>query len=265
MFVIDNEPKVRQQLTERPEKSSPTGRVAAYQPDSELVRRSQAFIEVLKQVDRVSTSDSPVLLIGGPGTVKELVASAIHHCSNRRDQPFVAVNCALISHEPIEAGLFEQADGGTLFLDQITETNSMFQEQLLHALQTGEIGRVGSGEPRKVDIRVIAACNRNLEQDVTAGKFRSDLYYRLSPATIVLPLVCGEPEKAETPVNDDWVTLSEIEGRYVARVLEHTRGNKQAAARLLSIDRKTLDRMIKRHQLVSHYTRGERAKVVRTA
>ena len=264
MLVVEDERTEREQLIERPHRSSPTGRGAAYQSDIELLRRSQAFIEVLKQVDRVSTSDLPVLLIGESGTVRELIASAIHHCSNRRDQPFLAVSCAAISSESIEA-LFGQAEGGSIFLDQITETSSTFQEKLLHALQTGEIGRGASDEPRKVDVRIIAAGNRNLEQDVVAGKLRSDLFYRLKAATIVLPPLHDELEKSETGVNDDWVTLSEIEGRYVARVLEHTRGNKQAAARVLSVDRKTLDRMIKRHHIISQHTRGERAKVFRTA
>ncbi len=254
MLFVDDELKVREQLPERPQRSSPTGRGAACQSDKGLVRRSQAFIEVLKQVDRVSTSNLPVLLIGEPGTVKELVASAIHHCSNRRDQPFVAVDCAAISHEPIDAELFAQADGGSIFLDHITETSATFQQNLLHALQTVE------GEPRRVDVRVIAAADLDLEQDVAAGKFRSDLFYYLNAATIVLPPLHDEPEAR---VKEDWVTLSEIEGRYVARVLEYTRGNKQAAARVLSVDRKTLDRMIKRHHLVSHYARGDRAKVFR--
>lgn len=264
MFVVDNEEREREQLTERPQRSSPTGREAAYQSDVELMRRSQAFIEVFKEVDRISTSNSPVLVIGESGTAKVLVASAIHHCSNRRDQPFLVVNCAVISSESIET-LLGQADGGSIFLDQITETSSTFQEKLLHALQSGDIGRGASDEPRRVDVRVIAAGNRDVERDVAAGKLRSDLFYRLNTATIVLPSLCDESNKSETRDNDDWVTLSEIEGRYVARVLEHTRGNKQAAARLLSVDRKTLDRMIKRHHIISQHTRGERAKVFRTA
>jgi DNA-binding NtrC family response regulator len=263
VLVVDEEPKVREQLPERPQKSSPTGRGAAYQSDIGLLRRSQAFIEVLKQVDRVSTSNSPVLLIGEPGTVKELLASAIHYCSNRRNQPFVAVDCAAVSHELIAAELLEQANGGTLLLDHITETNATFQQNLLHTLQTGEIPAANSDEPKTVDVRVVAAAHRNVEQDVATGKMRSDLFYHLNAATIVLPALVDDPEKSG--VDDDWVTLSEIEGRYVARVLEHTRGNKQAAARLLSVDRKTLDRMIKRHHLTSHYTRRDRAKAIGSA
>lgn len=261
MLVVDDELKVRQQSTERPQRSSPTGRGAADQSDVGLMRRSQAFVEVMKQVDRVSSNNLPVLLIGESGICKELVASAIHHSSSRRDQPFVAVNCAVISTELIEE-LFGKADGGTILLDEITETNLSFQEKLLHLLQTGE---AGAEETRRVDVRVIAASSHNVEPEVAAGKLRSDLFYRLNAATIVLPSLNDESHASETPVNDDWVTLAVIEGRYVAQVLEHTRGNKQAAARLLSVDRKTLDRMIKRHHIIPQHTRRQRAKSVRSA
>jgi DNA-binding NtrC family response regulator len=250
--LVDDEPKVPEQLIEHRQNSSPTGRMAAYHSDIEGVRRSQAFIEVMQQVDRVSSTDLPVLLIGESGTVKELLASAIHHSSSRRDQPFVAVNCGSMSAELLEAELFGQAGGGTLFLDQIMETSSSFQEKLFDILQTG-----------RVDVRVIAGSNRNVEEEVTAGRFRSDLFSRLNAETIVLPPLCDEPEPK--PLNEDWVPLSEIEGRYVARVLEHTHGNKQAAARVLSVDRKTLDRMIKRHHIIPQHTRGQRAKAFRGA
>ncbi|HKU75500.1 MAG TPA: sigma-54 dependent transcriptional regulator [Pyrinomonadaceae bacterium] len=351
---------LREQLAERPQRSSPLRRTAAYHSDIELVGRSQAFIEVMKQVGRVANTNLPVLLTGESGTGKELVASAIHHRSGRSDQPFVAVNCGAIPADLIEAelfghvrgsftgadrdrrGLWEEADGGTVFLDEITETNSSFQVKLLRALQMGEIRRVGSNQTQKVNVRVIAASNRNVEQEVSAGRFRNDLFYRLNAVSIVLPplrdrredipplaqtfadrvyslspsvkfssealallerynwpgnirelenavvravAMCDgtirvkdlpqrvrnysmQPDDASkselTPVAepalDDWVTLSEIEGRYVARVLEHTGGNKQAAARVLAVDRKTLDRMIKRHNINSH-PRSQRVRV----
>ncbi|HJP95566.1 MAG TPA: sigma-54 dependent transcriptional regulator [Pyrinomonadaceae bacterium] len=346
---------LREQLTERPQRSSPTRRAAAYHSDIELVGRSQAFIEVMKQVGRVSNTNLPVLLMGESGTGKELVASAIHHRSGRSDQPFVAVNCGAIPAELIEAelfghlkgsftgadrdrrGLWEEADGGTVFLDEITETNSSFQVKLLRALQMGEIRRVGSNQTQKVNVRVIAASNRNVEQEVAAGRFRHDLFYRLNAVSLVLPPLRERPEDipplaqsfadrvyslspsvkfstealalleqynwpgnirelenavvravamcdgtirvkdlpqrvrnytkqavAATPETsamdqsangDEWVPLSQIEGRYVARVLEHTGGNKQAAARLLEVDRKTLDRMIKRHHIAAQSRR----------
>lgn len=351
---------LRDQLTERPQRSSPARRVAAYNSDIELVGRSRAFIEVMKQVGRVSNTSLPVLLTGESGTGKELVASAIHHRSGRGDRRFVAVNCGAIPAELIEAelfghvrgsftgadrdrrGLWEEADGGTVFLDEITETNISFQVKLLRALQSGEIRRVGSNQTQKVSVRVIAGSNRNVEQEISAGRFRSDLFYRLNAVSIVLPPLRERPEdipplaqsfadrvySLSPPVkfsaealallerynwpgnirelenavvravalcdgtirvkdlpqrvrnhavrsvegpglhvtsdqsgHDDWVSLSEIEGRYVARVLDHTGGNKQAAARILEVDRKTLDRMIKRHHIDAHQPRSHRVKV----
>src|SRR5829696_4418561 len=225
-----------EQPAEQPERSSPTRRVAAYHSDIELVGRSQAFIEVMKQVDSVANINLPVLLIGEPGTGRELVASAIHQRGDRHDQPFLVINCGaspllesdLFGHVD-RRGLCEEVDGGTIFLDEITQTTSPFQAQLLRALQTGEIRRVGSSDLRKVNVRVIAACNRNVEQEVVAGRFRNDLFQRLNAISILLPQ-CVRDYSAQQPesvaVNDDWVTLSVIEGRYVARVLEHTGGNK---------------------------------------
>jgi DNA-binding NtrC family response regulator len=267
-LVIDDESFSRalhEQMAERPQRSSPLRRSAAYHSDIELVGRSQAFIEVMKQVDRVANTDLPVFLTGESGTGKELLASVIHHHSVRCDRPFIAVNCGAIPADMIEAelfgyvsgsftgadedrrGLLEEADGGTVFLNQITETNSSFQIKLLRALQTGEIQAVGSNETKKVNVRVIAATHRNAEPN--------DLFYLLNAVSIVLP-----PAATPEPAADDWVTLSEIEGRYVARVLEHTGGNKQAAARILDVDRKTLDRMIKRHHINVPHFRGHHVK-----
>ena len=311
-----------------------------------ILGRSHAFVEVMKQVGRVADTSSPILLTGESGTGKELVASTIHNHSSRRDQPFVNVNCASIPAELIESGLFggdrrglfDDADGGTIFLTEITETTPAFQEKLLHVLQTGEITRAGSNDVQKVDVRVIAASNHNIEQEVAAGKFSNELFDRLREVSIVLaPLreraedipelaqsfadrvyslspsvkfsneavtllekydwpgnirelenavvravamcdgliraedlpqsvrnygVRSEAVVTEPTAKDDWVTLSVIEGRYVAQVLEHTRGNKQAAARVLAVDRKTLDRMIKRHHIDSHHLKALRAKSV---
>jgi transcriptional regulator with GAF, ATPase, and Fis domain len=266
------------QPAEQPDTSSPTRRVAAYYSDIDLVGRSQAFIEVMKQVDSVANINLPVLLIGETGTLKELVASAIHQRSDRYDQPFIVANCGAIPAQLLESelfgdadrcGLYEEADGGTIFLNEITQTTSSFQFELLHALQTGEITRVGSNESRKVNVRVIAAGTRNIEQKVAAGRFHSDLFHQLSALSIMLPQCVSDysaqpPEGTNGSVDDDWVTLSVIEGRYVARVLEHTGGNKQAAARVLAVDRKTLDRMIKRHHIDCHNARRSRAKAFGT-
>ena len=267
------------QSSEQLERSSPTRRGAAYHSDIELMGRSQASIEVMKQVDRVANINLPVLLIGESDTSRELVASAIHQRSDRHDRFFIVVNCGAIPAQVLESelfghvqgafvgadadrrGLYEEADGGTLFLDEITQTTSSFQVELLRALQTGEIKRVGSNELRKVNVRVIAASNRNLEQEVAAGRFRGDLFQRLNAVSIMLPQCDDNAQQPEsTNANDDWVTLSVIEGRYVARVLEHTGGNKQAAARVLAVDRKTLDRMIKRHHIDCQHARRSRVK-----
>ena len=317
--------------------------------DIDLVGRSGALIEVMKQVGRVAGTSLPVLLTGESGTGKEVVAAALHQRSKRAQKPFVAVNCGAIPAELIESelfghvrgsftgadrdrrGLWEEADGGTVFLDEITETTPAFQVKLLRALQEGEIRRVGSNQTQKVDVRVIAASNRDVEAEVKAGRFREDLFYRLNAVAIVLPPlrdrredilpltksfadqvytlntnVAFSPDALELLVNYpwpgnirelenavvraaamcdstirpqdlperirnykalasasngeqpattpsqaviDWASLAHMEGQYVGQVLDHTRGNKQAAARLLEVDRKTLDRMIKRHEI----------------
>lgn len=223
--------------------TSPTPRSAAYHSDVELAGRSQAFVEMMKQVDVVSETNSPVLLTGESGAGQEVVAAAIHYRSDRSDRPFIIINCATIPAELIEATLLE-ADGGTVFFDEVTQTSASLQMNLIHLVQTGEL-------------RVIAASSCDLEQDVAAGRFSHELFNTLSAVTIALPPLPDHHEnlspETSAQVDDDLVTLSTIEGRHVARVLEHTRGNKQAAARILSVDRKTLDRMIKRHNIDCHH------------
>jgi two-component system response regulator AtoC len=335
---------LREQLVNRSASIGGRG-TRPHKSDIELVGRSEVFINVMKQVGRVASTNLPVLLTGESGTGKEVVALALHRRSRRADRPFVAVNCGAIPAELIEAelfghvkgsftgadrdrrGLWEEADGGTVFLDEITETAPAFQVKLLRALQEGEVRRVGSNQNVRVDVRILAASNRNVEEEVEAGRFRKDLFYRLNAVCInlpplrdrredILPLAksfservyslssavhfSGEalamlesyswpgnirelenavvravamcdgtirpqdlPERVRnhagkstesvdtlTSAPDqphEWPTLAVIEGRYMERVLAHTGGNKQAAARLLNVDRKTLDRMIKRH------------------
>lgn len=261
---------------ESSQKSSPTRRVAADSSDFELMERSQAFLEIVKQVEHASLSDAPVLLIGAPGTGKKIMACAIHQGSARSARPFVPVNCAapadsleteLFGEAPDRPGSWEQADGGTLFLGEIAETGPPLQARILQALQTGLSARRGADETRPVNVRVIASSSRSLTDEVMAGRFSNDLFLALNATPIILtpraPQVAdylNQPlQLAEQPLADEWVTLSEIEGRYVARVLNHTGGNKQAAARVLSIDRKTLDRMIKRHHIICTRVR-QRAK-----
>ncbi|HYV12759.1 MAG TPA: sigma 54-interacting transcriptional regulator [Pyrinomonadaceae bacterium] len=238
--------------------TSPTPRSAAYHSDIELAGRSQAFVEMMKQVDLVSATDSPVLLTGEPGTGQEVVAAAIHHHSHRSDRPFVVINCAWIPAELIEAklfgdedqkGLLEEADGGTVFLDEITQTNPSVQLNLMRLVQTGELNQT-----RKISVRLIAASSCNFAQEVEAGRFSNELFNLLSEVSIAMPPLPDHQENiSPDAAGDDLVTLSVIEGRHVARVLEHTRGNKQAAARILAVDRKTLDRMIKRHNIDCHH------------
>src|ERR1041384_361983 len=136
MITTSNGRNTHDQLAEQPETSSPTRRGAAYHSDIELVGRSQAFIEVMKQVDRVANINLPVLLIGESGAGRELVASAIHQRSARHDQPFIVVNCGAIPPQVLDSelfggedggGLYEEADGGTIFLDEITQTTSSCQ------------------------------------------------------------------------------------------------------------------------------------------
>ena len=258
--VIDDEQQMREfqassEVSERFQGSSPTRRMAAFYSDRDLVERSQAFLEVMKQVERIAGSDSPVLLTSESGTGTELVAAAIHQRSSRSDKPFVTLKCSA-AHDGVEQ--WEEVDGGTIFFADITETSLLFQAHLLRALQTGEVYGAGSNQAQKVNVRVIAATDRNLNQEVAAGRFQNELFNRLNSASIALPSLrardyaqnAGATNGHSTAASrGEWVPLSTIEGRYVAQVLEHTRGNKQAAARVLAVDRKTLDRMIKRHHI----------------
>lgn len=340
---------VKEQLKSRRQRDKP-GRESpqtGYQSDLPLIGTAPKFVECLKMVGRVSGTNLPVLITGESGTGKEVVARAIHQRSKRSMYRFVTVNCGAIPTELIESelfghtrgaftgadrermGLWEEATGGTLLLDEITETNPLFQVKLLRALQEGEIRRVGSNRTVKVDVRVIAATNRNIEAEVEKGGFRQDLMYRLNAVTIDLPSLRERKEdipllaahfarkvassanwsfsdpamdilqKYDWPGNirelenavmhavslsDDiiypehlparirfgdaaphtpgdgltsvgvsapgpggpWLPLAEMEAEYVARVLAHTDGNKQAASRILNIDRKTLARIISR-------------------
>lgn len=170
-----------------------------------MVGSSPKMIALYKEIARVAPTRSTVLILGESGTGKELVARAIHQNSPRRDKPFVAVNCGALTESLLEAelfghvkgsftgamsdrrGLWEEAEGGTLFLDEIGETSLAMQVKLLRALQEGEIRRVGSTATRKIDARIIAATNRDLEADVKAGNFREDLFYRLSVVTLHVP------------------------------------------------------------------------------
>ena len=171
----------------------------------QIVGRSRAIRDVLVMVDRAAPSRSTVLITGESGTGKELVARAIHYASPRKEKPFVSVNCMalnpgvleseLFGHEKgsftgavaMRRGRFEQADGGTLFLDEIAELTPDLQVKLLRVLQERRFERVGGGEEIEVDIRVVAATNKDLAAMVEKGTFRDDLYYRLNVVQIPLP------------------------------------------------------------------------------
>ncbi|MES9853949.1 MAG: sigma-54 dependent transcriptional regulator [Candidatus Thiodiazotropha sp. L084R] len=177
-----------------------------YSCDDQIVRSSQSCMnQVCEKIRRVSPYDISVLLTGESGTGKELAARALHYNSNRWQQPFVVENCGALPDELLEselfgykrgaftgavedrAGLFERANGGTVFLDEVGEVSPAFQVKLLRVLQEGEIRPLGSSQTRQVDVRIIAATNRDLEQEVREGRFREDLYYRLAAVTIQLP------------------------------------------------------------------------------
>ena len=351
--VISLSNSVREQAEEnrKSKTNKPEAEKSVYVPSIDLIGRSPKFVECLKMVGRVAPTNLPVLITGESGTGKELVARAIHNRSRRAAKNFVAVNCGAIPVELIESelfghvrgsftgadreriGLWEEADGGTIFLDEITETTPQFQVKILRALQQSEIRRVGSNQTIKTDARVIAATNRDIEKEARTGNFREDLMYRLNAVTINLPSLRERVEDipvliehfaarvnlphGEQPVRfspeamrilkkynwqgnvrelenavmhaasmsdriaypehlparivksveehsgkniesffplqnensnktPEWITLEKFQLQYVRRVLQHTKGNKQAAARLLDIDRKTLSRMVKR-------------------
>jgi len=189
--------RVESLLSRRPTLSEP--------PSSGLLGRSASIRSVLEIVGRVAPTDATVLVTGETGTGKELVARAIHDQSSRADGPFVAVNCAALSQGVLESelfghkkgaftgavrdrtGLFEAAAGGTILLDEIGDVSPAVQHRLLRVLQEREITPVGAVRPVPVDVRVIAATNRDLRAEMESGRFRDDLYYRLNVVRIELP------------------------------------------------------------------------------
>jgi len=174
-------------------------------PESSMIGSSAAMVDVYKKVTRVAPTDATVVIEGETGTGKELVARMVHRFSQRSKQPFVAVDCAAIAPSLLESelfgamrgaftgadrdrvGVFEAANRGTVFLDEIGEIEKSFQANLLRFLQEREIRPVGASRAKEVDVRVIAATNRDLQRMVDEGKFREDLWYRLNTVRIVLP------------------------------------------------------------------------------
>ncbi len=178
----------------------------------EIVGSSNAIKEVLQIVEKVAPTPARVLITGANGSGKELVARAIHRRSPRSDKPFVEVNCAAIPGELIESelfghmkgsftgafadrsGKFEQADGGTLFLDEIGDMSAATQAKVLRALEEEKVTRIGASGPVTVDVRVIAATNKNLDEEIEAGRFRRDLFYRLNVVPIHVPALADRRE-----------------------------------------------------------------------
>ena len=170
-----------------------------------IVGNGESMVEVYKTIDKVKDSKATVLILGETGTGKELVARAIHYNSIRSEKPFIPVNCAALADSLLESelfgyvkgaftgalrdkqGVFEVADKGTVFLDEIGDISLRLQQVLLRILENGEIQPVGSTNRKKVDVRIIAATNRNLEEIIKAGSFREDLYYRLNVINLILP------------------------------------------------------------------------------
>src|SRR6266850_1903809 len=200
--------------------------VVSYQPllekeDYELgiVGRSEAMQQVFKLIGQLAASDATALITGESGTGKELVARAIYHHSERADQPFIAINCAAIPENLLESelfghekgaftgaaaqriGKFEQCNHGTIFLDEIGDMTPVTQTKILRVLQSGTFERVGGNQPIRVDVRVIAATNKALEQAVAAKQFREDLFYRLNVVRIQIPPVRERREDIRLLVN----------------------------------------------------------------
>ena len=183
---------------------------AAARPD--ILGRSQAIKDMLQIISTVAPTEATVLITGESGTGKELVARALHEGSARADKPLVTVNCAALAENLLESelfghekgsftgadrrreGRFMQADGGTLFLDEIGEMPLPLQAKLLRALQQGEVQRVGSDAPINVDVRVLAATNRDLRREAAEKRFREDLYFQLNVISIEVPSLCRRSE-----------------------------------------------------------------------
>src|SRR5881227_1054900 len=187
--------------------------LAAVANDSrDLIYRDEAMAKVIKLAQQIAGSDASVMITGESGTGKEVLARYVHTRSNRADKPFISVNCAAIPENLLESelfghekgaftgaiarriGKFEEANGGTLLLDEISEMDARLQAKLLRAIQEREIDRVGGTKPVKVDIRIIATSNRDLADAVKHGTFREDLLYRLNVVNLRLPALRERPK-----------------------------------------------------------------------
>jgi formate hydrogenlyase transcriptional activator len=205
-----------------------------------IIGNSAALESVLEQVEQVAPTDSTVLIEGETGTGKELIAHAIHNASQRCGRPFIKLNCAAIPLDLLESelfghergaftgaiaqkiGRFEMADKGTLFLDEVGDIPPALQPKLLRVLQEQEFERLGSGRTHKVDVRLVAATNRNLVKMVGRGQFRSDLYYRLDVFPILLPTLRERREDIPTLVTHFVKIFSRRMGKQVDSIPPET-------------------------------------------
>ena len=302
-----------------------------------ILGTSKQIKDAVEMAKKVAITDSTVLLLGETGTGKEVFAQAIHYASNRKNKNFVGVNCSALGKDLLESelfghkagsftgaikdtkGLFEEANEGTIFLDEIGEMNIGLQAKLLRVLETNEFLKVGDSKPTKVNVRVIAATNRDLQKEAENGNFRSDLYYRLAVFQILLPSLKERPKDIETlaqyfltqfsekvnkPVpqmSNEFVeklksyqwkgnirelknvmeriailsnnsvlavedipveirncsadsgnssfSIALVEKQHIKKVLDHTKGNKTEAARLLGIGLTTLYRKLEEYKI----------------
>lgn len=206
--------------------------------DTPIIGNSAEILELLDMISYVAPTEATVLITGESGTGKELVAETLHRNSDRIAQPFVKVNCAALAENLLESelfghergaftgadrqrdGTFVQADGGTLFLDEIGETSAAMQVKLLRVLQEGELQRVGGNQTISVDVRIIAATNRDLEEEVEKGRFREDLYYRLNVVTLEVP-----------PLRERQGDVELLAERFIERFAEKNRRTVESVSR----------------------------------
>ena len=204
----------------------------------EMMGGTPAMNRVVDMVRRVAPTDSTVLLLGESGTGKEVLANTLHRLSPRRDMPFIAINCAALPEQLLESemfghvqgaftgahadkrGLFEEADGGTILLDEIGDMALITQAKLLRVLQNGEIRPVGASQSRRVNVRVLAATNRDLERAVAEGRFREDLYFRLNVIQIRIP-----------PLRERLDVLPSLVAHFIAR------GNRSYGKQVRGVDK----------------------------
>ena len=203
---------------------------AIVEESSSIIHSDKKMAETLKLADQVASSDASIFVVGKSGTGKELMARYIHNKSLRKSSPFIAINCAAIPENLMESelfgyekgsftgavarrlGKFEEATNGTLLLDEISEMDVRLQAKLLRAIQEKEIDRIGGRKPVKINVRIIATSNRNLEHEIANGKFREDLYFRLNVITITVPDLKDRPDDIEPLTNFFVKKYSEANG-----------------------------------------------------